>query len=176
MLIHLRPGSKWMDTLDIWMCTITSMCARACMSVHTSWSDQDALKASLISWSSLKTLLDCLIVGPGLPWLLDFILILVVDESAVVCEVTIYPLRYDMYTCKNHVHTWMASPGFRSRVFAVDATISSGTTSRKRNSKPKRLSADPPTSPFPLRWENASWEMLTMVAFDCAWTGTTQHT
>ena len=40
----------------------------------------------------------------------------------------------------------------------------------------KRLSADPPTLPFPLRWENASREMLTTVAFDCAWTETTQHT
>ena len=55
-----------------------------CTSVHGSWLDQDALKAPLISWSSLKTLLDHLIVGLGRPWLLDFILILVTDESAVV--------------------------------------------------------------------------------------------
>ena len=48
--------------------------------------------------------------------------------------------------------------------------------SRKRNSKPWRLSADLPTSPFPLWWENVSREMLKTVAFNCAWTGTTQHT
>ena len=81
LLIHLRLGSKWTDTLDIQMCTITWMCVRV---LHGSWSDQDALKAPLISWSSLKTLLDRLIVGLGRPWLLDFILIPVADESAVV--------------------------------------------------------------------------------------------
>ena len=52
-----------------------------CASVNGSWSDQDILKAPLISWLLLKTLPDCLIVGVGRPWLLDFILIPVAGES-----------------------------------------------------------------------------------------------
>ena len=58
LLIHLRLGSKWTDTLDIQTCTITWMCVRV---LHGSWSDQDALKSSL----------DLMIVTKNAAWSLD---------------------------------------------------------------------------------------------------------
>ena len=48
-----------MDTSNIWTCTTTSMCAWSYMSVHGSWSDQDALKALLIVTENTAWSLDC---------------------------------------------------------------------------------------------------------------------